>query len=96
MSGLQLRLESCWPPNLGGCSRSGVLPIAVDTDRRYCAPFGFVVVTVVVVVVVPKPTVRRGADEDVLEATVVIGGGRGFCILFSFDLIAKLLMFDEN
>lgn len=94
ISGLQLRLESCWPPNLGGCSRSGVLLIAVDTDRRYCAPIGFATVTVFVVV--PKPTVRRGADEDGLEATVVTGGGRGLCILFSFDLSAKLLMFDEN
>jgi hypothetical protein len=51
---------------------------------------------VTVVVVVPKPTVRRGADDDVLEAKGVIGGGRGLCMRFSFDLGAKLLMFKED
>jgi len=93
MSGLQLRLDSCWPPNLGGCNKSGVLLIAVVTDRRYCAPTGFAVVTVVVVV--PKPTVRPDAD-DVFEETVVTGGIRGLCIRFSFDLSAKLLMVNKR
>jgi len=92
MSGLQLRLDSCWPPNFGGCNKSGVLLIAVVTDRRCCAPPGFAVV--MVVVVVPKPTVRQDAD-DVFEETVVAGGSRGLCIRFSFDLSAKLLMVNK-
>ena len=90
MSGLQLWLDDCCPPNLGRCNISGFLAIAVGTDRRYCVPLGFAAVTVVV----PKPTVRRDADDE-LEATVVVTGV-GLCIRFSFDLSAKLLMFDKN